>query len=184
MFANDGDVVILSDVAVNIRGNVAPSSMDQDAEYILLEHIVSGTGQVRPSRVCDHVVSSPKNSYQPGDILFGKLRPNLRKVCVAQNHGYCSTDIIPLRTRDGSCSDFVAALLRSDGFMDEVMRRVSGANLPRIGVRDLMSLPILWPPTEKRAQMSSIAREVVELRNELNTILDSVAEFEKALWSR
>lgn len=69
----------LEEVATHSRSSASPEAMEPDAQYILLEHIVSGTGEVEPSTVAMHKVGSNKARYEASDVLYGKLRPNLRK---------------------------------------------------------------------------------------------------------
>ena len=41
-------------------------------------------------------VNSSKNVFRRGQVLFGKLRVYLNKVIVADEDGYCSSEILPL----------------------------------------------------------------------------------------
>lgn len=172
----------LGDVVKNVRGTITPSEMDPDGDYILLEHIVSGTGLVRATKVSDQRVGSNKSQFFEGDVLYGKLRPNLRKVCVAAAPGYCSTDIIPLRPLYPGSSYYLAAVLRAETFTAEVMRMVSGANLPRIGVKDLLKFEIPWPDPQRLSMLNEVCMEAIELRNNVDSFTQQIETFESSLW--
>ena len=59
---------------------------DSDLPYTGLEHIESWTGRLISS---EEISTSEGQSsrYEPGDVLFGKLRPYLAKVFRAKEHG-------------------------------------------------------------------------------------------------
>ena len=182
MGSSRGDYVSLGSVVENVRGSVKPDEMEPEADYILLEHMVSGTGLVRPVKIAGQKIGSNKSQFDAGDILYGKLRPNLRKVCVAGAPGYCSMDIIPLRPLQDGTSHYLAAVLRSEKFTSEVMRMVSGANLPRIGVKDLMKFEIPWPDQQRLAVLNAVCLEGVELRQNIDELAQQIEMFESSLW--
>lgn len=177
------EYVPLGEVVKNVRGSVKPDDMEPEADYILLEHIVSGTGLVHAVKVSDQKIGSNKSRFNEGDILYGKLRPNLRKVCVAVAPGYCSTDIIPLRPVQDGTSYYLAAVLRSESFTAEVMRMVSGANLPRIGVRDLMKIKIPWPDPQRLKVLNEVSLEGITIRQSIDALSRQIEIFESSLWA-
>ena len=165
------------------KKSVKPQSMDPDSSYILLEHIVSGTGEVRPSIVATHSIGSNKTAFSVGDVLYGKLRPNLRKTCVADQDGYCSTDILALTPIFEKSSYYLAAILRSETFTAQVMRLVSGASLPRIGLRDLMRMEVPWPSEQAELdRFNSISKEIVAVRGDIAAISSAVSSLENSFW--
>lgn len=173
----------LHELVEHSRRNVRPEALDKDGDYILLEHIVAGTGQVTPSNVAKHVIASNKTAFDAGDVLYGKLRPNLRKVCVAVGSGYCSTDILALKPTYESSNYYLAGALRSETFTAQVMRLVSGANLPRIALRDLLKLEVPWPSKfEDLERLNLAAKQTVALRNDISSLSHAVASMESSLW--
>ena len=87
--------------------------------------------------------------FQAGDILFGKLRPNLNKVWLADRSGICSTDIFALRASSDAVEPaFFAPYFRRAAFKTEVLKGVAGAQLPRVNFDHLSSLSIHLPPIE------------------------------------
>ncbi|WP_405215994.1 hypothetical protein [Agrococcus sp. Ld7] len=159
--------VPLHAVVAPVRSGVKPEQMQVQWQYILLEHISQGTGEVVEARVGDYEVKSAKVRFEAGDILYGKLRPQLRKCCVAVEPGACSTDIAPLRPLFDDSAYYLAAVLRSADFTQKVQRLVAGANLPRVNVRELLALEIPWP--EEVAELSRrnrLAVETIDLRAE------------------
>ena len=65
--------------------------------YLSLENIEGNTGKIIGNYVHEYQsIQSIKNVFEIGDILYGKLRPNLNKVYLAEIDGICSTDILVL----------------------------------------------------------------------------------------
>lgn len=175
--------VRLGEVVDFVRTSVRPESIDTSRDYVLLEHIVARTGEVAPVAAGDYDIRSPKYEYEAGDVLYGKLRPNLRKACVAPRTGYCSTDILPLRPRVPSSSFYLASILRSERFYAEVERLVSGANLPRVNPQELLDLEIPWLDDAARAKSNDLARIASELRTEIAVMSGRLEQFERSLWA-
>lgn len=73
---------------------------------------------------------SSKNRFERGDVLYGKLRPYLDKVLVADEPGVCTTEIIPIRGYLGLLPDFLRLALKSPNFKRYANDSTHGMNLP------------------------------------------------------
>ncbi len=63
------------------------------ANYAGLEHVQSGSGQfVGSFEGMQTEAESTVNTFETGDVLFGKLRPYLAKAVVAETDGICSSE--------------------------------------------------------------------------------------------
>jgi type I restriction enzyme S subunit len=175
--------VALGDVVRLARASAKPEDIDPERQYVLLEHIVAGTGEVSPVLAGSSDIRSAKASFQAGDVLYGKLRPKLRKVCVVADDGYCSTDILPLRPVHPHSSYYLASILRSERFYLEVERLVAGANLPRVNAKELLKLEVPWlEDDDERRKLDELARIAAELRSEVSVMGQRIESFERALW--
>ena len=111
---------------------IDPTKASGDVFYVGLENIESNTGKLVGNPLTQYsTIKSNKNVYKKGDLLYGKLRPNLNKLYVAQEDGICSTDILVFRCNDAELNKFYAYYLRTKKFNDEVVKTVSGQQLPR-----------------------------------------------------
>ncbi len=63
---------------------------DPSKPYVGLENIPSRASQLLSWEKSDSSIST-NAVFSEGDVLFGKLRPNLRKCVAAPFDGYCST---------------------------------------------------------------------------------------------
>ena len=100
--------------------------------YVGLENIESQTGFILNGGMtpCSEI-KSVKTRFQSGDVLYGKLRPNLNKVYLAEESGVCSTDILVFRFASLMEAKFYKTYFLSELFNNEVLRGVSGQQLPR-----------------------------------------------------
>ena len=152
-------VVAVKELFKRSEETVLPETLPGPVNYVGLENIISHTG-----RLCgDVVVNDPtqvkslKNVFCKNDILYGRLRPNLNKVWLADRDGFCSTDIIVIRPAKEArvLPGLYAHFFRSVGFNAAVLRRTTGAQLPRISWTQFQGLTVPLPPL-------SVQREVVE----------------------
>jgi type I restriction enzyme S subunit len=134
--------------------------------YVGLENIEGHSGNLLPyQRTPGAEIKSTKNIFRAGEILYGKLRPYLNKVHLANDDGICSTDIYVLRPREGEINpSFVANYLRSPSVLDAVSSAMSGANLPRIGIDALLGIPIRLPPLPEQQRIAKLLDDADELR--------------------
>ncbi len=124
--------------------------------YIGLENIESKTGKIIGSTQCQgSEIKSLKSQFELGDILYGKLRPYLNKVCLPRNHGICSTDIFVLKPKNLICTpEFLCASLQTTYFVEQASAQMQGANLPRISAESLLQIPIILPPFTQQQQFT------------------------------
>lgn len=129
--------------------------------YVGLEHIEQGTGRLSGfGRIAD--VVSQKSVFQPGDILYGKLRPNLRKVARPEFGGVCSTDIVVFRAKHGADPDFAFQLLQSDPLVNHAVATAAGTKMPRTHARSILSFEVAFPPLGEQRRIAEVLRSVDE----------------------
>lgn len=146
----------LGDVLWRVETKVDPQTADALTHfYVGLEHIESHTGRLLldTKEVTEGSdIRSIKTVFQKGDILYGKLRPNLNKVYLAERDGICSTDIWALRATGEILPEFAAHYLRSPAIHVRASQIAVGANLPRVSAVsfDRISLPLPTLPEQQR----------------------------------
>ncbi|MEQ5519317.1 restriction endonuclease subunit S [Providencia rettgeri] len=100
--------------------------------------------------------------FQVGNILFGKLRPYLAKVYVADFEGVCSTEFLVYEVKEGS-NTFFSKLMLSNGFISVVDASTYGSKMPRASSDFIGNLKIVNPPFEEQIKIASF----VDKQNEL-----------------
>ena len=118
-----------SDVCARIQDAASPSP-DGERLYLGLEHLVSGLPAL-VGRGTESDVRSGKTSFRRGDVLFGKLRPYLRKSVLVGEDGICSTDILVFRATEKCIPEFICLLTHTDEFVGHAKATTSGVQHPR-----------------------------------------------------
>jgi len=148
--------VKVRDVFKKAEKTVLPKSLRGPVNYVGLENITQTSGQLSGNVVTNNPaeIKSLKNVFCPGDILYGKLRPNLNKVWFSDRKGICSTDIFVVRSLNESILPALYVyIFRSGHFNDAVLSQLKGAQLPRIGWQSFANLEIPLPPLEVQREI-------------------------------
>lgn len=131
--------------------------------YVALEHFDSGNPALhRWGDTAD--ATSATTPFEAGDVLFGKLRPYLRKVVVAEFSGRCTNEALAYRVSSPALSqEYLALLLRSDDALSHASV-TTGTRMPRTSARSMASMRVLLPPIEEQ-------RRIVDLMSHVDTTL-------------
>ena len=112
--------------------------------YVGLEHVEPHSMKLLGHSVASEVRSSSVR-FSRGDVLYGKMRPYLNKVWVAQFDGLCSAEFLVFASHDVLNSEFLALRLNADDFVAFAESQVSGER-PRVNFDKLSRFPVLLPP--------------------------------------
>jgi type I restriction enzyme M protein len=156
----------LGELARLRKQSVNPSALgDEPVVCLGLEHVASRTGSVtRPEPVPAPTLKSMKVAFRAGDILYGKLRPYLAKVALADFSAIATTEFVVLEVVDEAVEpDYLARVLRSVEFTEAATSLMVGANHPRIHPKDLLGIPIPVPPVELQRSLATSAAEMQAL---------------------
>ena len=148
--------------------------------FVGMEHIEEGTGQRIGSTTVDlGRMTGRKPMFKKGQIVYGYLRPYLNKVWIAEFDGCSSVDQFAFEVNTERAEPkFVATFLRSDSFLSQSGRSTTRAQLPRIGIGEVLAAKIPLPLLEtQRAIVAEIEAEqaLVAANREL------IARFEKKI---
>ena len=125
----EGSTVCLAELCELVADSVDPATRPADP-YLGLEHLTSGrlvsTGVGQASDV-----RSSKSSFQPGDVLYGKLRPYLDKAVLIDKEGICTTELLVLRAKSGVEPRFLATVVHSPAFVQYAIAGTKGVQHPR-----------------------------------------------------
>lgn len=153
----------LSRLCAEATDRMDPSSLSDNlaSHYVGLEHVGQGTGRLEGCGSVADVVSQ-KSRFRSGDILYGKLRPNLRKVARPSFAGVCSTDIIVLRSKARADPDFLFQVLQSEPLVAHAVATAAGTKMPRTHARSILSFEIAVPPLDEQRRIAEVLRSVDE----------------------
>ena len=122
------DFYAFSELAVR-RSEKYDPKCNAHAVCIELEHIEQETGRIIGSTCADYQ-NSIKTVCKPGDVMFGKLRPYLRKYAFVQKECVCSSEIWSLIPTDIVIPKYLFYLIQSEAFM-KAANVSSGTKMPR-----------------------------------------------------
>ena len=153
--------------------SVKAEKINRDAWILDLEDIEKDSGiVVCKKRMFNANAISDKHSFKKGNVLYSKLRPYLNKVVVADEDGYCTSEIL--------CFDFgsilnlyAQAYLMSPYFVEYAMKDAYGVKMPRMGSKQGNNALMPIPPKQEQFR-------IIEKLNKLKPIIEqySVAQNE------
>lgn len=166
---------------VNNKVNVEDSPLP----YLGLEHIESWTGRKVEGEISNS--EGLASSFEAGDVLFGKLRPYLAKVHLAQQDGLISSEALVVRSKDELDAEFLKYYMLSRDFINIVDSSTYGSKMPRASWDFIGNLPILLPDIEEQkviARFLNFKTEQIDaLISKKKALLNKLAEKRAALIS-
>ena len=154
----------LSQVAKIDRKSVQPADILSGTTYVGLEHI-DGEGTFNSVQSVDAGdIASSKFTFDSRHLLYGKLRPYLKKIARPAFSGVCSTDIIPILPGKDIDKNFLHYYLRQPQYIELATNRSTGVNLPRLSPKILEEFPVSFPPLEEQKQIAVILDKADAIR--------------------
>ena len=131
---------------------VTASQIDPTSWVLDLEDIEKNSGGLLQKKAMRETQSkSDKHSFYKGNVLYSKLRPYLNKVLVADEDGYCTTEILAFDFGQNIAAQYAQIYLMSPYFVDYAMAGAYGVKMPRIGsTRGNAALMPIPPFNEQR----------------------------------
>ena len=120
--------------------------------YIGLEHIKS----YRPEFIGSYKNKEVKSTtfhFDKGMVLYGRLRPYLRKVIMPDFEGHCSTEIFPILPNSLINASFLLYWLLSEATTKQIDSTWTGARMPRADMNKVLDFKIELPSIEKQKQI-------------------------------
>src|SRR5690606_34366690 len=127
-------------------------------EMVLLapNHIESGSGLLLYTETAEEQnAESGKYLCQKGDVVYSKIRPALRKVCIAPDLSLCSADMYPMRGHSGMSNQFFFWFLLSEPFSAFAVLEADRVAMPKINRESLNSVQLPRPPINEQMEISA-----------------------------
>ena len=160
--------------------NIKENSKRNSLPYIGLENIESGSG-----RYIDTIseIEGMANRFCKNNVLFGKLRPYLSKVYLAEKDGICSPEFIVYDTKSNN-SRFIHKLLLSQPFIDVVNSSTYGAKMPRANGEFINNIYVQIPPLSEQQSIADYldqrCSEIDELISIKQQKIEKLKEYKKS----
>lgn len=146
-----------------------PKNETMNLPCIELEHIESETGRLLG--YTDSIEQqSIKNKFKANDILYGKLRPYLRKFYFPNFEGVCSSEIWVLQSIEEKIHNkYLYYLIQTNKF-NEHANKSSGTKMPRADWNYISEITFPIPPIKEQQKIASILStwdKAIELKEKL-----------------
>lgn len=174
----DWQVVGLGDCAF-LRRKAVKTVYNDSRPYIALENIISNGPLNSYGRAGDSM--SPKTCFYKGDTLYGKLRPNLRKVVRVMFDGVCSTDILAISATNRINESYLCCILQSDSLYRHAMQGVSGTRMPRTSWNHLEKFKFGLPSDKEQKIISKMLESVNETIRIIKVQISQFTSFKEVI---
>lgn len=122
-----------------------------------LEHLSQGTGNLL-GYVSSNEQASIKNSFEKGQVLFGKLRPYLKKFWLTSFNGVCSSEIWVLNGKK-LINSYLFHLVQTSKF-NKIANISSGSKMPRSDWQYMSQTPFSYPQKQEQEKIASFLTTV------------------------
>ncbi|MGK2286500.1 restriction endonuclease subunit S [Pedomonas sp. V897] len=127
---------------------------------------------------------SAANAFSAGQILYGRLRPYLNKVWLADRDGACSGEFIVLNCAADIEPAYLRWILHHSGFVSFASHAVTG-DRPRIDFKTMSAYPVPVPPLETQrrivARIDELFSELEDGETALTRAREDLEVYRKAL---
>ena len=139
-----------------------------DTWVLELEDIEKDTSRLLAKvRAKERRFQSSKNRFSKRDVLYGKLRPYLDKVVLADEDGVCTTEIIPVTIYSGILPEYLRWFLKSPFFKAYANGSTHGMNLPRMGTEAARNAVFPLAPLAEQKRIVAKVDELMALCDRL-----------------
>jgi len=161
----------------NGRKNISGDEITPDTWLLDLEDIEKGTSRIlNRVKFSERQSKSTKSTFQKGDVLYGKLRPYLDKVVVADSDGVCTTEIVPIVPLNGIHSEFLRWLLKRPAFLAHVNSLMYGVKMPRLGTDDAVTSIHPLPPLPEQHRIVARIDQLMVLCDTLDYQIEAATD--------
>ncbi len=167
---------------------IEPAGIPGDAWVLELEDIEKDSSRILQRLTQSQRQSlSTKNRFDAGDVLYGKLRPYLNKVVIADAPGFCTTEIVPVQAGPALERRYLFHWLKHPAFLKYVEAASHGMNMPRLGTDAGRAAPLVLAPRPEQTriadQLDTLLARIQACQDRLEAIPALLKRFRQAVLS-
>lgn len=143
-----------------------------------LEHLEAGTGRVLSKSSAENSLSQ-KNEFSSGDILFGKLRPYLKKFAKPNFDGVCSSEIWVL-SGIKVLNEYLFYIIQTSYF-NQLANISSGSKMPRSDWGTIADSEFSFPSLFEQQKIADFLSSIDAKIDAVKRKLDAFERYKKGL---
>ncbi len=137
--------------------SVAGQDIQEGSWVLNMEDIIKNGGGFNKFTIKKLNDDFKSNKYivEVGDVLYGKLRPYLRKIEIAPKNGFTTTEMFPIKVINQNLISpyYLRYVMLSPYFANRINGSTYGMKMPRVGTKYLASMLIPLPPFEEQKRI-------------------------------
>ncbi|HEX8412653.1 MAG TPA: restriction endonuclease subunit S [Sphingomicrobium sp.] len=165
-FSGEWDTEVFGQIATIRNDKVQTRGLNEARFCVELEHIQSSSGELSGWADAKNRTTT-KYRFLLSDVLFGRLRPYLRKFWFSDRPGVCSTEIWPLIPKSVEVTAaYIYQIVQTDQFL-ETASTAYGTHMPRADWKFLSQSEIYLPKdTLEQAAIAQVLTDIdLDIRN-------------------
>lgn len=156
--------------------------VNEETWVLELEDIEKGSSKLLSKVLArERKFKSTKNCFPAGAVLYGKLRPYLDKVLIADSPGVCTTEIIPISFFEYIEAGYLRWYMKSPYFIAYADGSTHGMNLPRLGTESAREALFPFPPLQEQSRIVAKVDELMGLCDQLEAQQQERRKLQNAL---
>ena len=139
-------------------------------EYDEFQHIAPGNIESFTGRILDNVKTvkeeqliSGKFRFRPGDVVYGKINPQLGKYFYASTDGLTSADAYVLNGKNGLTQEFLFSLLQTVDFFKYSISVSKRSGMPKINRDELNAYSFFAPDEAEQKKIGTFLLDIDHL---------------------
>lgn len=178
-------VATLSDVTAPRMEKADPSKLG-NMPFLGMDHVEPHTARLLGSQPVGELKSRVA-VFKKGDLLYGRLRPYLNKVHLAEFDGASSTEFMVFPPSEAIEQRFLQIVLRAPEYRTYAERRSAG-NRPRVKFESISDFEFALPPLAEQhrivRKLNSLGNRTTAVRNHLTAITKLIDQYRLLILDR
>ncbi len=180
-FSGEWEEKGLGDIVEISKSKYNPVNRKKSYKCIELENLSQETGRILGYFNSDEQ-KSIKNKFNEGEVLFGKLRPYLKKYWKAEFDGVCSSEIWVLKGK-GISNDFLFRIVQTDKF-NFISNISSGSKMPRADWSYMSEFSFSIPSLEEQQKIANFFSLIDQKMEKQRKKVKSLEQYKKGMMQK
>lgn len=163
------------------NGQIDPKKKKyRDLTLIAPNHIEKSSGRILTLETAsEQNAESGKYLVEKGDVIYSKIRPELRKACLAEfSIGMCSADMYPMKPNKDVLAEFLKFIVIAEDYSKYMIELSMRVAMPKVNRDDVINYPAVMPKIEEQREIvkeihiisEQIDQAISQAKNEITLI--------------